>query len=152
MNHWSHMSWTIQDMHQIASSSTMCNFLLHCSSYSIALNLIFTAYTFSPIFPNFLSSLAQIEPTPSRVRSHFSQKNQDAHPERARVFRNTANRGSPSNVCLPTVFHSVLYILLGMTNFDYFIIEARWRYRSADQWWWQWTPHRNHLLIRHQRW
>jgi len=101
MNHWSHFFWTIQGAPRIAFSSTMCNFLLLFSRYSIALNLIFTAYTFSPIFPNFLSLLSQMEPTPSQVRNHYSQKNQEAHLEKALAFNKEAKFRSPSTVCLP---------------------------------------------------
>jgi len=81
----------------------MCNFLLHLSRYSIALNLLFTAYTLSPTFPNCLSSLQQMEPTPSQVRNHYSQKNQEAHLERALAFKKATNLHFPSNVCLPII-------------------------------------------------
>jgi len=82
----------------------MCNFLLHFSWYSIALNLIFPGYTFSLIFTNFLSSLPQVERMTSQVRNHYSQKNQEAHPGRALAFKKEANLRCPSNVCLPIIF------------------------------------------------
>jgi len=108
MNHWSHFSWTLQGAPRIASSSTMCNVLLHFSRYSIALNPIFTAYTFSPIFPNFLSSLSQMKPTSSQVRNHYLQKNQETNLERALAFKKGANCHCPSNVCLPlNIVHCV---------------------------------------------
>jgi len=103
MNHWSHLSWNLQGVPQIASSSTMCNFLLHLSCYSIALNLVFAAYTLSPTFPNCLSSLQQMEPMPSQVRNHYSLQKQEAHLERALAFKKAANLHFPSNVC-----HSII--------------------------------------------
>ena len=81
----------------------MCNFLLYVSHYSIALNLIFTAYTLSPTFPNCRSSLEQMEPTPSQVRNHYSQKNQEAHLVRALAFKTAAKHHFPSNVRLPFI-------------------------------------------------
>jgi len=105
MNHWSYLSWTLQGMPPITSSSTMCNFLLHFSSYSVELNPIFTAYTFSPIFPNFPSSLPQMEPMPSQVTNHSSQMKVEVHHERALAFKKVANRRCPSNVSLPIIFH-----------------------------------------------
>jgi len=108
MNQWSHLSWTVQGAPGIASILTMCNFLLHFSLYSIALNLLFTAYTFSPTFPNFLSSLPQMKPTPSQVRIHYSQKNQEAHLKRALTFKKAANLHCPSNVCLGIICHQAL--------------------------------------------
>jgi hypothetical protein len=124
---------------------TMCNFLLHFSRYSIALNLIFTAFTFSPIFPTFLSSSSQMEPTPSQVRNHYSQKNQEAHLERALAFRKGANLDWPSNVCLP------LCIVLRMTTVPEFIIEVGWWYRSGVHWWRKWTHRSVHLIVWHWR-
>ena len=108
MNHGSNHTWIIQGMPRIASSSTLCNFLLHFSCYSIPLNLIFTAHTFSPTFHNFLSSLPQMEPTPSQVRNHHSQTNQEAHLQRALEFQNAANLHCPTNVCLPIIRHCAL--------------------------------------------
>jgi len=81
----------------------MCNFLLHLSCYSIALNLLFTAYTLSPTFPNCLSSLQQMELTPSQVRNHYSQNNQQEHLETALAFKKAANHHFPSNVCLTII-------------------------------------------------
>jgi len=104
MNHWSHHCWNVQGAPRIAFFSTMCHFLLHFSRYSIALNLIFTAYILSPTFPNCLSSLQQIEPTPSQVRNHYSQNNQEEHIERALAFKKAANLHFPSDVCLPIAF------------------------------------------------
>jgi len=69
----------------------MCNFLLHLSLYSIALNLIITSYMLSPTFPNFLSSSQQMEPTPSQVRNHYWQKKEEAHLERALAFKKAVN-------------------------------------------------------------
>jgi len=57
MNHWCHISCTLQSSSRIQSFSTMWNLLHHSSHYPIALNPIFTAYTLSPTFPNFLTSL-----------------------------------------------------------------------------------------------
>jgi len=54
-------------------------------------------YTFVYI-PNFTSS--NMEPTASQVRNHYSQKNQEAHLERAlaRALQKTANLHCQSNV------------------------------------------------------
>jgi len=79
----------------------MCNFMLHFSLYSIARNPIFLSYMHSSTFPNFLSSLQQIEPTPRQVRNLHSQKNQEAHLEWTLAFKKAANHDCPSNVCLP---------------------------------------------------
>jgi len=89
----------------------MCNLLLHCSCYSIALNLlVFAAYTLrSPRLPNCLSSLHQMEPTPSQVRNHYSQKNQEAHSERILPFKQVANLHCPSSVCHPVTCHRASY-------------------------------------------
>jgi len=87
----------------IASSSTMCKLLHHLSRYCVALNLIFPAFTLSPTFSNFRSLLQQMEPTPSQVRNHYSQKNQKAHLERALAFKKAANLHCPSNVCLSII-------------------------------------------------
>jgi len=93
----------LQCLPQIASSSTICNFLLHFSCHSIALNLIFTTYTLSPTFPNFLSSFQQMEPMPCQVSNHYWKKNQEAHLERALTFKKAANLHCPSNEYLPTI-------------------------------------------------
>jgi len=45
-----------------------------------------------------------MEPTPSKVRNHYSQKNQEAHIERALAFKKAANLHCPSNVCIPIIF------------------------------------------------
>ena len=151
MYHGWHLAWPLQGVPQIASFSTMCNFLVNFSHYSIALNLIFTAYTFSPTFPNFLSSLAQMEPTPSQVRNHYSQHHQEAHLERALAVKRAANLRCPSNVSLPNIFHHALYIMSRMTNVPDVLIQAGWRYRSGDRWWWEWGPRTVHLSVRHRR-
>jgi len=95
-------------MPQIAFFFTMCNFLLHSSHYSVALNLIFTVYTFCPTVPNFLSSLPQMEPTPSKVRNHYSQKHQEAHFERALALKKATNVDCPSHVYHPNICHRAL--------------------------------------------
>jgi len=151
MNRWSHRSWTLHGAPRIASSSTMRYFLLQFSRYSITLDLIFTAYTFSPIFLNFLSSLPQMEPMPSQVRNHYSQKNHEAHLQRALEFKKAANLRCPSNGCLPIILHRALCIVVRMNNVPDFNIEAGWRYQSGDQWWQKWRPRRVHLIVRHQR-
>jgi len=92
----------------ITSSLTMCNFLHHFSCYSAVCNLIFTAYAFSLTFPNFLSSFLQMEPTPSQVRNHYSQKNQEELFERALAFKKVANLCCSSNVYCPTIVHHTL--------------------------------------------
>jgi len=81
----------------------MCYFLRHSSRYCIALNHISPAFTHSPTFSNFRSSLQQMEPTPSQVRNHYSQKNEQACLERAVVFKKATNLHCPSNVCLPII-------------------------------------------------
>jgi hypothetical protein len=50
-----------------------------------------------------------MEPTASQVRNHYSQKNQEAHLERAlaRALQKTANLHSQSNVLTPTFVYSV---------------------------------------------
>jgi len=42
-----------------------------------------------------------MEPMPSQVTNHYSQKNQEAHLERALAFKKAANRHFPPNVGLP---------------------------------------------------
>ena len=44
-----------------------------------------------------------MEPTPSQLRNHYSQKNQKAHLEKALTFKKAANLHCPTNVCLPIV-------------------------------------------------
>jgi len=56
MTCWSQLSWPLDGVPPIASSLTMYNFLHHFSHSSISLKLIFTAYTLSPTFPNFVPS------------------------------------------------------------------------------------------------
>jgi len=90
-------------MPQFASSSTMCKFLHHSSWHCISLNHLFPAVTLSPTFSNVRSSLQQMEPMPSMVRNHYSQKNQEAHLERALAFKKAANLHCPSNVGLPII-------------------------------------------------
>jgi len=53
----------------------------------------------SRYIPNFTSS--NMEPTPSQVRNHYSQKNQETHVERAlaHASQKTANLDCRSNVC-----------------------------------------------------
>jgi len=87
----------------------MCTFLHHSSRYSIALNSIFTGYTLSPTFPNSLSSLQQMESMPSLVKNHYSQKNREAHLERALAFMTEANLDCPQNVCHPIICLRALY-------------------------------------------
>jgi hypothetical protein len=108
MTHWGHLFWSLQGVPCITSSSTMLHFLHHFSHYSIALNLIFTAFTYSPTFPHIQSSLPQMEPMPSQVRNHYSQKNQEALLERALTFNNAANLRCPSYVCLWKICHCAL--------------------------------------------
>jgi len=87
----------------------MCKFLRHLFRYCIALDLIFPAFTLSPTFSNFRSSLQQMELTPSQVRNHYSQQNQEAHLERPLAFKKAANLHSPSNVCIPIMCLCVWY-------------------------------------------
>ena len=94
---------------RIAFSLTLCLFLLPLSCYCIALNLIFPAYTLCATFSNFRSSLQQMDPLPSQVRTHYSQKNQEAHLERALAFKKAANLPWPSNVCHPIICLCALY-------------------------------------------
>jgi len=151
MNHWSHHNWTLQGVPRIASSSTMCNFLLNISSYSIALNLIFTVYTFSLIIPNCLSSLPQMKSMPSQVRSHHWPKNQEAHLKGALAFYKAATHRCPLNVCLPIFFPYTSWIRSWMTTVLNFIIEAGWWYQSRDLWWQKWRPPRVNFIIWHWR-
>jgi len=44
-----------------------------------------------------------MEPTPSQVRNHYSQKKQEAHLDRALAFKKAANLHIPSNVCLQII-------------------------------------------------
>jgi len=125
LNNWSHFSTALQGAPRIASSLTMCNFLLHFFWHCIAVNLIFTAYTFSPIFPNFGSSLPQMEPTRSQVR------NQEVHLERALAFKKGANICCSWYVYLLINLHHALCIALLMSNVPDFIIEAGWRFQSG---------------------
>jgi len=103
INHGIYVSWTHHGVPWIASSSTMCNFVYHFSSHSIAHNLIFTAHSLSPTFPNFLFSLQQMEPMPSHMRNPYSHMNHEAHLERALAFKIAANASCPSTVGLPNV-------------------------------------------------
>jgi hypothetical protein len=64
-----------------------------------------------------------MEPTPSQVRNHYSQKNQEAHLERALAFKKAANRHFPSNVGLPMIYLPSC-IILRMTNIPDFINDA----------------------------
>ena len=86
----------------------MCNFLHHLSCYSSAHNRIFTAYTFSSTFHNFLSLLPQMEPTRSQVRNHYWQTNQQVHHKRALALKKAANLRCPSSICLPIICHRTL--------------------------------------------
>jgi hypothetical protein len=71
---------------------------------SIPLNHIFTANTFSLIFPNFLSLLPQTEPMPSQVWNYNKlPKNQEAH--RQRSLQKRAPFRCPCDVCLPIIIH-----------------------------------------------
>ena len=103
MNQWSDFCWTSQDQSSSPSSWTMWHLLLNSSWYSTSLNVSFTAYALSPTFPNCLSSLPQMEPTPIQVRNHYSQSNQEAHLEGPLVVKNAANLYCPSNVCQPII-------------------------------------------------
>jgi len=110
-------------MPRTASSSTMWKFLRHISRYCIALNLIFPAFTLYPILSNFRSSLQQMEPTPSQVKNHYSQKHQEAHLERALAFKKAANLHFPSKVCIPIICHCASYCgwlisLVSLMNHD----------------------------------
>jgi len=93
----------------IVSSSTLCKFLHHLSCYCISLNQIFPAFTLTPTFSNFRSSLQQMEPMPSQVRNRYWQKNQEAHGERALGFKKAANLHCPSNVCLTIICPDASY-------------------------------------------
>jgi len=75
----------------------------HSSRCCIALIFISPANTQSPTLSNFRSSLKQKEPTPSQVRNHYSQKNQETHLESAIASKKAANHHCPSNVCLPII-------------------------------------------------
>jgi len=110
MNCCSHLACNLERAPRIASPSTMWTFWHHCSHYSIALNLIVTAYTLlSPTSPNCLSSLQQMEPSPSQVRNHYSQNNPEAHVERALAFKKAANVHRPSNVWLSIISLAASY-------------------------------------------
>ena len=109
MNHRSHLSWTEQGAPGIVSSPLMGNLLHHFSRHSIALNLIFTTNRLSPTFPNFLSSLQQMEPTPSKARNPCSPKNLEEHLERSLALKKTAIYHSRSNICLPITWLCPLY-------------------------------------------
>jgi len=62
-------------LHIISDSPGGFQWLKYILLMSIALNLIFTANTFSPIFPNFLSSLPLTESIPSKVWNYNPPKN-----------------------------------------------------------------------------
>jgi len=91
-----------QDSPSIPFSSALHNHLHHFSCYSISPNYIFFAHTLSPRFPTFLSPFQQKKPMPSQVRNHYSQKNQDAHFERALrlEFKKIVNLYCQSNIRL----------------------------------------------------
>jgi hypothetical protein len=65
-----------------------------------------------------------MEPMPSQVRNHYSQKNQEAHLASALAFKKEANLCFPFNDCLPIIFHCALCVELWMTNVPDIIIEA----------------------------
>jgi len=64
-----------------------------------------------------------MEPTPSQVRNHYSQRNQEVHLERALTFKKAANLDCPSNVCLPNInlrasYYGWLISLISSINQD----------------------------------
>ena len=64
-----------------------------------------------------------MEPIPSQVRNHYSQKNQEAHLERALAFKKAANLHWPSNFCLPIICLRAAYCgwlisLISVMNLD----------------------------------
>jgi hypothetical protein len=122
---------------------TIYDILLHFCGCSIALNLRFTTYTFSPIFPDLLSPLPQIEPIPRQVKNHYLQKNQEVYLQRALAFKPGANFHCPSNVCFP------LWIVLPMTYVLDIILQVGWKYQSGNQWWQKWRPHKVQLVFQH---
>jgi len=61
---------------RIAYSFILCNSFAQFARYFVALNVIFTAYTLSATFHNFLSVFQQVQPMSSKVRNYYSQKNQ----------------------------------------------------------------------------
>jgi len=82
----------------IASSSTECYFIALFSHYSTKHHTVFTLTYFCRHFPT--SSSSNMEPTASQVRNHYSQKNPEAHLERAlaRALKQTANVHCRSNL------------------------------------------------------
>jgi len=153
MNHSSHLSQNLQGVPQVASSWTMCILLLHFSHNSIALNLIFTAYTLSPTLPNCLSSLQQMEPTPSKVLKSLITEELRTTPWQSTPIQESSQSSFPMKCLRFSYLPSC--IIVRITNIANFINEAgRW-YRSGHWWWWNWGPkwgHRRfHLIIWHRR-
>jgi hypothetical protein len=72
--------------------------LLPCVSVILINFVLYLPLYTSLYIPNF--TLLNIEPTASQVRNHYSQKNQEAHLERAlaRALQKTANLHCQSNV------------------------------------------------------
>jgi len=83
---------------RIASSSTECYFVALFSHYSTKHHTIFTHLYFC--LHSLTSSSSNMEAMASQVRNHYSQKNHEAHLERAlaRALKQTANHRCGSNI------------------------------------------------------
>lgn len=80
----------------IASTSILCQFWVCSSHYSIALVLIFKAYSLSSRFRNILFIFQLMKSTPSQMRNHFVQKNQQVDDCNSTWIQ----ENSQSSVCL----------------------------------------------------
>ena len=124
--------------------------LLPCFPVNLLNFLLYLPLYTSLYIPNFSSSI--MEPMASQVRNHYSQKNQEAHLERAlaHALVNTADHHCRSNVwpSNPAFEYSIGDSYCSGNYSD----EAGWsRYRSGDQQWRKWRPWRVHLVIQYRR-
>jgi len=71
MHCWCYLFRTLSRCTSICTLLDRCNCLHHFCCCCIALNLIFTTYSVSPIVPNFLSWFQQMDPTPTSAERIF---------------------------------------------------------------------------------
>jgi len=148
MIHRSNLRCNLQGARRLTFSLTMCDFLLQCFV------LFFCIWSYIYCIDT-CSHIAQLSifitahgTTPSQVRNHHSQINQEAHLERALAFTAAGNLQCLSNVSLPIICD--LCIILGTTIIVDILNQAGWWY-WPQKWvskWWYW---RVHLIIWHWR-
>jgi len=123
--------------------------LPHFSHYSIALNLIFTAYTLlSPTFPNCLSSLQQWNLRPARwgitihrrIKKHALREHSHSRWQSMFIDHRMFNSNNQPSC-----------IILQMSDVADITNEAAWRYWSGHWWWWKWGHWNDYLIFQHRR-